>query len=202
MSRIIDQDDPWDGWMETWQAQATTPPDVEALRQEVSRRSRRLRALRIGELLVAAVALGNCLRALLLKGAHPIPGAVLLGLMGVVIGYTLWVQWQRRRQWQARELDPPALVAFEIARTLTSIRIWRVSTWASLALWVALTVWGIGAMSAGPAADALPPAVWALNIGVNALVVLVSAGLGFWIGRRRRRRLARLDAMRRVLDPE
>jgi hypothetical protein len=202
MSHIDQRDDDWETLMAAWQSQAAAQPDLQALQHEVSRRSRRLRVLRIGELLMAALSLGNCLRAWLLGSSSPIPSTVLLGLMGLVIGYTVWVQWQRRRQWRARDLDPHALIAFEVTRTLTSIRIWRVSTWSAMALWVALTIWGIVALRVGPVPGGLPGDGWALNILLNAVVVLVSAGLGFGMGQRRRRRLARLDALRCALDSE
>lgn len=202
MSDIDQRDDDWVTLMAAWQSQPATQPDLEALQREVSRRSRRLRMLRIGELLMVALSLGNCLRAWLLGSRNPIPATILLGLMGLVIGYTVWVQWQRRRQWRAHDLDPHALIIFEIVRTQTSMRIWRVSTWIAMGLWVALTLLGIIVLRAGPVPGGLPGDAFALSIALNAVVVLVSAGLGLWMGQRRRRRLARLHALRDALDSE
>jgi len=198
MKAESDKRDDWSDLQAAWQAQPTTAPDLAGLQREVGRRVRRMRVLGVANLLVAGIALGNCVRALRLHDRVPLPVPLVIALMLVVAGYTGWALWQRRRQWRAVALAPHALVAFEHARTQTTLRIWRVSTWLGLAVWLALSLNALYVMQYGAARQ--PPYTWAIVIGLNALVVLVCATLGGFLGRRLRRRLLRLQAMQRELQ--
>lgn len=188
----------WGTWVADWQAQAAVPPPWPALRAEVARRSRRVRLWWIGELLVAMIAIGNCLRVMW-QSPGAIPTPVLWGLIALVVFHMAWVQWKRRRQWRAQSLDSGALIAFERARTQTSVLLWRVSIWISLMLWLALMGWGLACLTGVTGLpDTVPAWNWAMSAIANAVVVLVSALVGVVLGqrcRRRLKRLARLDAL-------
>lgn len=192
--------DDWGGLQAAWQAQAVAAPDMDALRHEIARRDRRLRALRLAERVVAAISFANCARALFLHDVVPLPAPMIIGFMVLVAGYTVWVEWQRRKQWRAMALEPLALVDFEYARTRTSLRIWRASTWLALGVWITLTLQALASMGGVSSAPQAPAQAWALSIGINALVVLVAALVAHALGRRWRRRLHRLEAMRGALD--
>jgi len=198
MKPETDMFDEWADLQSVWQVQAAVAPDLPGLRREVERRLRRMRVVCALEVLVAFVALGNCTRALLMHDRVPLPVPMIIAFMALILGYTSWALWQRRRQWLAVALAPHALIEFERARTLTSLRIWRVSTWLALGVWIALTVNAIHAMQNGPVR--LPAYTWLIVVGLNAWVVLASAALGWWLGRRRRQRLRRLQAMQQELQ--
>lgn len=192
--------DDWRDLRAAWHAQAVAAPDMDALRHEIARRDRRLRAVRLAERVVAAISLANCVRALFLHDVVPLPVPMIIGFMVLVAGYTVWVEWQRRKQWRAMALEPVALVDFEHARTRTSLRIWRASTWLALGVWIALTLQALASMGGASSAPPAPAQAWALSIGINAGVVLVAALVAHVLGRRWRRRLHRLEAMRAALD--
>ncbi len=187
--------DDWQQLSTDWQQLPAPAFDFDSLQREADRRSRRVRTVAVAELLVAALAIGNCVRAML-DPRDLIPHGVLWGLIAFVAAIGAWLFRQRRRQWRSRGLAPAALVAFETWRARASLRIWRVSVWLALALWIGLVLLALAAMNAGQAAaPALPPQAWGLSIGLNALVVLISAGLGTWKGRGHRQQLARLRAL-------
>lgn len=189
----------WDDLRAQWQAQPTPAPDIAALQREGERRNRRVHLRAAIELLVAVIAIGNCVRALLDPRKH-IPHGLLWALIAVMLVVATWTFIQRRRQWSSSGLAPHALIAFEMMRARISIRLWRVSIWGSLAVWAGLTALTWPALQAGPdAPGALPPSAWALNLWLNAAVVLVSALIGFCLGLRRRRQLARLQQLQRQL---
>ncbi|WCE05084.1 hypothetical protein [Pseudoxanthomonas sp. JBR18] len=194
----MQQSDPhtedWETWAADWQAQGAVTPPWPALHAEVARRSRRVRLWWIGELLVAMIAIGNCLRVMW-QSPESIPASVLWGLIALVVFHMAWVQWKRRHQWRARTLDPGALIAFERTRTQTSVLLWRVSIWISLLLWMALMVWGLAGLP-----ETLPARNWAMSGIANALVVLVFALIGVVLGRRCRRRLERLARLEALLE--
>jgi len=131
----------------------------------------------------------------------PVPAGLLWFLMALVIGMTGWTLWQRRRQWRAQALDARALMAFERERSRTALRIWRVSTWVSVALWTAMALWALlTAQGRMPMVQVAPPALWALNIVINALVVAVFAVAAWAVCRRHRRRLQRLHSLEKMMD--
>jgi hypothetical protein len=192
--------DDWGDLQAAWQTQAVAAPDMDALRHEIAGRDRRLRALRLAERTVAAISLANCARALFLHEVVPLPVPMIVGFMILVAGYTVWAEWQRRKQWRAVALEPAALVDFEHARTRTSLRIWRVSTWLALGVWIAFVFQALLSMDGASSAPPVPAWAWALSVGLNALVVLLAALVACALGRRWRRRLHRLEAMRAALD--
>lgn len=177
--------DGWDGW--------------DALGAEVRRRSLRLRLLRLFDLLMAAVAVGMCAWATSLPPPRNLPAGAGIGLAALVLGYTAWAQWQRRRQWRAYAATPAALLEFERGRTLTSLRIWRVSTWLSCAMWIGLVALALLAWHAGDAPGRLPASVWLTNVVANGGVLLAAALLAWGAGVRARRRLRRLQRLSRSL---
>lgn len=183
----------WSDLQALWQQQPSVPTvDVAALQREAERRSRWIRLRSALELLVTVVAVGNCIRALL-DPRKLIAHGLLWGLIVCVLAVAGWIFVQRRRQWRSRGLAPAALLAFERQRARISMRIWRLNIWGSLAVWAGLVWMAHAAMQAGPEAPgALPPQTWALNLWLNAAVVLVAAVAGALAGRRRQRRLDRL----------
>ncbi|WP_314403958.1 hypothetical protein [Stenotrophomonas rhizophila] len=203
MSDKHDPQDEWNGLMDHWQAQPTPSQDLDALQREAERHGTRLRMVAGVELVIAALALGNCARALAMGTRNPIPVPVLLALMALVVASTGWRFWQRRRYWRAPTLDPRALIAFEQGRAIAALRLWRGSTWLATALWVALTVWAMNALQAGVATPMAPSALaWQLNVGLNAAVLLVCAVAAWGMGRRHRRRLQHLRVLSESLDGE
>ncbi|MDT9583344.1 hypothetical protein RS982_18815 [Stenotrophomonas indicatrix] len=185
--------DGWNDLQALWQQTSSLPVmDWTALQREAERRSRWIRLRSALELLVATAALGNCIRVLL-DPRKLIAHEVLWSLMALVLLVTGWVFVQRRRQCRSRGLPPAALLAFERQRARISMLIWRVNIWLSLVVWAGLVLIARSAMQAGPEAPtALSPQTWALNLWLNAAVVLMTAVAGAWAGGRRRRRLARL----------
>ncbi|AWH51851.1 hypothetical protein C1924_00905 [Stenotrophomonas sp. ESTM1D_MKCIP4_1] len=183
----------WSDLQALWQQQPTLPAvDVAALQREAARRSRWIRLRSALELLVTAMAVGSCVRALL-DPRHLVAPGLLWGLIVFVLAVAGWIFVQRRRQWRSHGLAPAALLAFERQRARISMQIWRLNIWLSLAVWGGLVLLARDAMQAGPdAPGALPPQTWALNLWLNAAVVLGAALAGAWAGRRRQRRLQRL----------
>lgn len=122
-------------------------------------------------------------------------------LIGLIIAMTGWTLWRRRRQWRAKALDARALMAFEAERSRTALGIWRVSTWGSVALWTAMTLWALfTAQGRMPMVQVAPPAAWVLNIVVNAVVVGALAVAAGVVCRRHRQRLQRLQSLERMMD--
>ncbi|WP_312708915.1 hypothetical protein [Stenotrophomonas sp.] len=191
----------WNELQALWQQQPGVPTvDVAALQLEAERRSRWIRVRSALELLITAVAVGNCIRALL-DPRRQIAHGLLWGLIVLVLAVAGWIFVQRRRQWHSRGLAPAALLAFERQRARISLRIWRLNIWLSLAVWAGLVWMALTTMQAGPEAPgALPPQTWALNLWLNGAVVLVAAVAGAWAGRRRQRRLDRLTELEAQLQ--
>ncbi|MFT4247378.1 MAG: hypothetical protein QM581_04970 [Pseudomonas sp.] len=177
-----------------WRAQPL-PEWWDALGAEVRCRSLRLRWLRRFDWLMAAVAVGMCAWATQLPPPRNMPVGVAIGLAALVLGYTAWAQWQRRRQWRAYAATPAALLEFERGRTLTSLRLWRVSTWLSCAMWVGLVVLAMLAWHAEDAPGRLPASAWLTNVVANGGVLLAAALLAWAAGARARRRLRRLERL-------
>lgn len=201
MTAIDDENTGWDALTMRWQAQPSGVPDVQVLQREVHRRSRRLRMVWSVEVVLAVLSLANCVRALSLGERLPVPAGLVWFLIGLIIAMTGWTLWQRRRQWRAKALDARALMAFEAERSRTALRIWRVSTWVSVALWTAMTLWALfTAQGRMPMVQVAPPAAWALNIVVNAVVVGVFAVAAWLVCRRHRQRLQRLHSLERMMD--
>ncbi|MCW6029489.1 hypothetical protein K4043_15855 [Stenotrophomonas sp. SRS1] len=201
MNAIDDESTGWDALVTRWQAQPSAAPDVQALEREVHRRSGRLRIVWSIEVILAVLSLANCVRALSLGDRLPVPAGLVWFLMGLVMAMTGWTLWQRRRQWRAQALDARALMAFERERSRTALRIWRVSTWVSVALWTAMVLWAwLTAQGRVPMVQAAPPAGWALSIVINALVVAVFAVAAWAICRRHRQRLQRLHSLEKMMD--
>jgi len=198
-----DHHDEWQQLSARWQQSSVPAPDARILQQWQSRARRRdgwQRCVWLLEWGIALMAALTCLRALFDERV-PVGAPVLIGLIIGVITFACWTHRQRRRLWRSRGLGPDAMLAFEQARARMSLRIWRASIWGALLVWCGLVLLAAEAMQAGPdAPGALPPSVWALNLLVNAAVVLASALAGAWLGQRRRRRLQRLGALREALD--
>ena len=195
-----DKHDDWLALGDDWRAQATGTVDVEALRDEVRRRGRRLRWAILHELAGFAIAMGLWAWVLVTDRAG-IPVTVVIGLLVILVGFQGWSLWIRRRQVSDSGLDAKAMVDLEIARARTSLRYWRVSIWLSVAMWLMLyaaAMLGIGMV--GTPADAISADKWA-----GILVGAGSVGIGFgiwawWLGRRTSARLLRLRGLRDELS--
>lgn len=191
-----DRHDEWQALGDDWRAQATRTVDVEALRDEVRRRGRRLRWALISEVFGFALALAMGVWALRSDPGGMAP-AVIIALLLIVAGFQGWSLWIRRRQVNDSGLDATAMVDLEIDRAQTSLRYWRVSIWLSVAMLLALYA---AAMLGGWESDANANAVMA-DKWTRSLVAVGSIGIGFavwawWLGRRTTARLARLRWLR------
>ena len=190
--------DPHDDWLalgEDWRAQAGSSVDVDALRNEVRRRGRRLRWALVNELVGFAMAMGLCLWVLL-SGRAGLAPAVVIGLMVVLAAFQAWALWIRRRQIGDSGLDARAMVDLEIARARTSLRYWRVSIWLSVAIWFALyalAMLGVSVSDTNPDIVSADKLVGSL-VGAGSVCIAFGAW-AWWRGRRTRARLARLHGL-------
>ena len=191
-----DKHDDWEALGDDWRAQSMGTVDVDALRDEVRRRGRRLRCALISELFGFALAMAVGVWVLRSEPAGMAP-AVIIGLLVVLACFQGWSLWIRRRQVRDSGLDARAMVDLEIGRARTSLRYWRVSIWLSMAMWLALyAVAMLGAWVADANADAVLTHKLARSV-----VAAGSIGIGFavwawWLGRRTSARLARLRGLR------
>ena len=188
---------PHDDWLalgEDWRAQPGSGIDVDALRNEVRRRGRRLRWALVNELVAFAMAMGLCLWVLL-SGRAGLAPAVVIGLMVLLAGFQAWSLWIRRRQVGDSDLDARAMVDLEIARARTSLRYWRVSIWLSVAIWLALfTLAMLGVWVADTPDDVSADKLAGSLVGAGS-VCIGFAIWTWWRGRRTRARLARLHGL-------
>lgn len=187
----------WQAAGAAWRGQRVPALDIDALQKEVAHRSRRMGVVRALDLLCGALAVVLCLYAMW-QAEDTSERWVDAGLIVVVVAFTTWVHHKRRRQWRSVDLEPAALLAFESARTRTSMQVWRASVWLVCALWSALAAQTLLVLSA----DAPEPrAVVGLmrSLAANAVVLLVSSSLAWWLSRRGRARLRRLHALEQQL---
>ncbi|GAB2626601.1 hypothetical protein [Novilysobacter erysipheiresistens] len=193
----------WDALAADWRAQPTAVVDVDALRRDVTRHRRRIRAWLALEILLTTVGVGVCAWATLGIDPPLFSPSALAVTIALLLGFQGWSLWIRRRQVRDSGLDVRALLALERDRISTSLLYWRVNSWLAVAMWVAL----FGLLLAGvlaPDAIALPmtPRQAALSLAINIPLVLGLAGFAWWWCRRSRSRLARVQALQDELDAD
>ncbi len=187
------QDD-WAALGNDWREQAVSAVDVEALRDEVRRRGRRLRLALLNDLVGFALAMGLGVWALG-SGRAGSASALIICLLVIVCGFQGWSLWIRRRQVSDSGLGALAMVELEIARARTSLLYWRVSIWVALAMVLALYAFAILAPVA-PTDDLTMRGIVPSMVAVG-LVCIGSGVWAWWLGRRTQARLVRL---RRLQD--
>ena len=191
-----DKPDDWLALGEDWRAQPAGTIDVDALRDEVRRRGRRLRWALVSELFGFALAMAVGVWVLRSEPAAMAP-AVIIGLLLVLAGFQAWSLWIRRRQVRDSGVDARAMVDLEIARARTSLRYWRVSIWLSVAIWLALYALAmLGAWVADGSADVVLADKLAGSLVGAGSIGIVFAVWAWWFGRRTRARLLRLLGLR------
>ncbi|MDQ3205901.1 MAG: hypothetical protein M3Q40_05235 [Pseudomonadota bacterium] len=196
MNDLQHEPDDWATLGEDWRAQAASRVDAGALLDEVRRRGSRLRRALVLELATAAAALGLCAWVLLDPETHPAYRLLVAALATVVLVLQGWALWIRRGQIRERGLGPEALVELDIRRARTTLRYWRVSTWATLVVWLVLYAFSlVGAVSN----DAALAGTLYASLGATAVVVVVAAAWGWWRGRMLRQRLQRMRRMQAEL---
>lgn len=188
-----DKHDDWAVLGNDWREQAVSAVDVEALRDEVRQRGRRLRWALLNDLVGFALAMGLGVWALV-SGRAGAASALIIGLLVIVLGFQGWSLWIRRRQVSDSGLGALAMVELEIARARTSLLYWRVSIWVAMAMLLALYAFAMLAPMA------LTDGVTLREVGSSLVAVgLICMGSGvwaWWLGRRTQTRLVRLRRLR------
>lgn len=184
----------WDALSATWQQQATSAIDVEALRREAARRGRTLRRTVWLETGFTALVVLACL----LIALSPSTDAFDRGLFGVLavlmIAYQGYMIWLRRREWSEAGLDANALLDLELRRCATTLYYWRFGMWSVLVLWLGLYgiwLWAIGQPDAGSRVDGLMGGLY-----INVLLIPAMGIYGLWRSNQARRRRDRLQSLR------
>ncbi|MGH8084504.1 MAG: hypothetical protein ACREPV_04430 [Lysobacter sp.] len=191
----------WDALAADWRAQPIAAVDADALRRDVTRHRRRIRAWLALEILLTTLATGLCAWATFRIDPPLFSPTGLAAMVALLFGFQGWSLWIRRRQIRDSGLDVRALLALERDRIATSLLYWRVNAWLAVAIWMAISSLLLtGALA--PDAIELPmtPRQAGLSMAINAPLVLSLAVFAWWWCRRARARLARVQALRNELD--
>ena len=191
----------WDVLAADWRAQPTAAIDADALRRDVTRHRRRIRAFLALEILLTVLAIGVFAWATFRTDPSLFSPPALAVMVASLSGFQGWSLWIRRRQIRDSGLDVRALLALERERIATSLLYWRVNAWLAVAICVAIS----GLLLAGvlaPDAIELPmtPRQAGLSMAINAPLVLGLAGFAWWWCRRGRERVARVRELQDELD--
>ncbi len=196
----VEHDRPHEGqnWREmgdAWRSQPVHAPDVDALRREAGRRTRRLAVLAtidvVATIAVIALAVGFVRNE---PGVAPLEWVV-MALVAIAVAFTAWTVWSRRTLWRDTGLSASGLVALEMQRARNAMRYWRLNT-TLLAAMVAVVLMAAVSQSQGWIE---PPgnSSWWFVLAINIPLLLVTVAFDRW---RTGRLCARLQTLQRLAD--
>lgn len=198
MNELRQPADEWQALGEQWRDQAVEAIDVEALRRQVRRRGRHLRAWLSLEVAVTVLGLLLLGWVVFVSGELDRGGRGVMGaLAGALVAWQGWSLWIRRRQLDLDGVDAADMLDLEIERARTTIRYWRWGMWAGIALWLLL----IGAVMVGSApGSAMQGALSSPAVTINGTLFGLCGVFAWWCGRRCRARIRVLEALRAQLE--
>jgi hypothetical protein len=187
-------DDELQEWMADWQDQAAPSPQaLERIRRRVRRQSLGMALVLAAELILAAGALIFLLH-FALRHPDPMDVTAMAGFSLLVLWVTAFSLWNRRGLWRPAAETTDAFLALSIDRGRRRLRSLKAGGWL-LAGEVALFIpWIWYRLHRRPAAPSLGDALAAY--GFLVLVAGVAVAILVWTGRRARRELRALEALR------
>lgn len=190
-----------ENWAAAWQAAPpqSLEPEVEALRRRVERRSRWLVLETVSEALISAAALGLLLRAAL---AEPAAWnlATMAGLALLIVWIWIFALWNRRGLWRPEAATLAAHLEISLRRGHRRLRGLRAGWWLLAGEAFLLVPWLWRANQSRGLASATADFLWG-GIALAGLCALASAIL-LLLGRRARREIVELEALRRSFSAE
>lgn len=200
MNEVHDRQDDWQAMAKAWREQPGSRLDTDALLKEVRRRGRRLRWALVSEVATMAVVLVLCGRVLLSPDVSHFTRLVVGVLTAMVLGFQGWALWIRRGQVRDSGRDANAMIALDIARTRTTLRYWRVSTWVAVAMWLGLYAVAWSTLASPSPGDAATLQKLVHSVMATGLVGFGAAVWAWWWSARHRRRLASMLSLRDELQ--
>lgn len=194
----IDQDGRNDGhdWLEmgdAWRSQPVLAPDIDAMRREANRRTRRMAVL--GSIDVVATIAGIAMAVWLLRqepGMTPLEWVVLT-LLAIAMSFTGWTVWSRRTLWRDNGLSAGGLVALEMQRARNAMRYWRLNTLLMSAMFAVVLIAAV-AQSQGWI-EAPGTASWWFVLAITFALLLATVAFDRWRSKRLRARLRSLQVL-------
>lgn len=185
----------WLAMGEHWRSQPTSALNIDGLRIEAARRTRRMWLLLVAEMLGLGVAGVTAAEFILREHGIGLKEWVVLAMLAIGLCFAGWTIWSRRRLWRDFGLDAAAMVDLEIARAHNALRYWRVNSVVACALWLVVVVM----LSAQQFAITGAPhgrSGW-VAVAINLPLVLAALALEHW---RARKLHARIQVLRSMQD--
>ena len=194
MSRLLkESDDELREWMSDWQADSEPAPDVrDAIRRRVRRQGFGMILLAAGEVAFACAML-VFLIGFAVRHPQPVDVATMAGFSLLVVWATGYGLWYRRGLWRPEAETTAAFLALSIRRCQRRLLALRAGWWLLAAEVVLFVPW--------IQFHAESPADYLFSYGFLALMAGGAAAVLVVLGRRTRRELGELEAVRRESFP-
>lgn len=183
----------WRQLGDAWRLQPVLAPDIDALRREARRRTRRMAALSAIDVVATLAGAATATWFIRLEPGLTVAEWAVAALVAVAVAFTGWTGWSRRRLWRDDGLGAEALLALEMRRARNAIHYWRLNTVLMSAI-LAMVLLAATAQSQGWIPVPGARGWWSVLAGVLPLL-LVSIALDRWRGSRLRQRLGALQAL-------